>query len=310
MWFVFAPVRFTADAEMVAESDDSFAPLTEATGLLAVSQPGPDLPLGLGDAVGLLHAVPAPTRTSQADHVDLVVPHAALVPLLGDLNSAALRLIPQDTEPLRLLTKYLAILLEDPSLMTTELRHLVVTHVHDLIAMALSAKRDGAAPAHSRGVRAARLRVIKADILESLGNPELTVSAIALRQRVTPRYVHMLFETEGISFSKFVLDARLRRAHRMLSDPRCSGLSVSAIAFAVGFGDLSYFNRTFRRRFGVTPSGLRHSFHADDSSSPVARSASAGMIETVMPETASVRDPVRDPVGRTPDAPVGSRPPA
>jgi AraC-like DNA-binding protein len=29
------------------------------------------------------------------------------------------------------------------------------------------------------------------------------------------------------------------------------------IAFGVGFGDVSHFNRMFRRRFGETPSGVR-----------------------------------------------------
>jgi AraC-like DNA-binding protein len=32
---------------------------------------------------------------------------------------------------------------------------------------------------------------------------------------------------------------------------------VSDIAFAVGFGDLSYFNRSFRRCFGCMPSDAR-----------------------------------------------------
>ena len=51
--------------------------------------------------------------------------------------------------------------------------------------------------------------------------------------------------------------ARLARAHRMLTDPRHVGRPVSAIAFDVGFGDLSHFNRTFRRRYGATPSDVR-----------------------------------------------------
>jgi len=29
------------------------------------------------------------------------------------------------------------------------------------------------------------------------------------------------------------------------------------VAFDAGFGDLSYFNRVFRRRFGATPSDVR-----------------------------------------------------
>jgi AraC-like DNA-binding protein len=43
----------------------------------------------------------------------------------------------------------------------------------------------------------------------------------------------------------------------MLADRRHQGRSISAIAFEVGFGNLSYFNRTFRRHFGMTPSDAR-----------------------------------------------------
>jgi AraC-like DNA-binding protein len=259
VWFDIAtPMRYWRTPTMVAEGDDSLAVLMKQHGLLAMSQRNRAVSLGEGDAVALLHAEPARMIISRAKHIGLKVPRAALVPLVGDVESAAMRLIPQDNEALRLLMIYLGALREDPALMTAELRAVAVTHIHDLIAIALGATRDGAAIANRRGMRAARLRAIKADILTNLGNLDLTVTAIALRQHVTPRYIHMLFETAGITFSAFVLGERLTRAHRMLSNPCCAGSSVSAIAFAAGFGDLSYFNRTFRRRFGATPSELRH----------------------------------------------------
>jgi AraC-like DNA-binding protein len=67
----------------------------------------------------------------------------------------------------------------------------------------------------------------------------------------------MLFEEEDTTFTEFVLERRLDRAHRMLADPRSADRNISTIAFDAGFGDLSYFNRTFRRRFGRTPSDVR-----------------------------------------------------
>jgi AraC-like DNA-binding protein len=67
----------------------------------------------------------------------------------------------------------------------------------------------------------------------------------------------MLFEPEGVSFTTYVINQRLARAHRMLCDPLFDHRSISAIALAVGFGDISYFNRTFRRCFGATPSDVR-----------------------------------------------------
>jgi AraC-like DNA-binding protein len=44
----------------------------------------------------------------------------------------------------------------------------------------------------------------------------------------------------------------------MLVDLRFGDRSISAVAYEAGFGDLSYFNRTFRRRYGATPSDVRH----------------------------------------------------
>jgi uncharacterized membrane protein YkvA (DUF1232 family)/AraC-like DNA-binding protein len=137
--------------------------------------------------------------------------------------------------------------------------------------MALGASHNGAAIANCREMGAARLKAIKADILENLGD-ELTVTAVALRQGITPRYIQMLFEIEGATFSEYVLGQRLIRAYGMISDPRFAGLNITTVAFASGFGDLSYFNRTFRRRFGTTPSELRKTVYRDERTSrPVGR---------------------------------------
>jgi AraC-like DNA-binding protein len=44
----------------------------------------------------------------------------------------------------------------------------------------------------------------------------------------------------------------------MLTDRRCLHLAIIDIAFAASFGDVSHFNRQFRRRFGDTsPPGVR-----------------------------------------------------
>ena len=43
----------------------------------------------------------------------------------------------------------------------------------------------------------------------------------------------------------------------MLRDARSAAHSISSIAHEVGFGDLSYFNRTFRRHYNAAPSDVR-----------------------------------------------------
>ena len=149
------------------------------------------------------------------------------------------------------------VLLGEPALPTHELQQLAIAHIYDLAALAMGATRDAAEIASSRGLAAARLREIKSDIAASLSRGEISVAEIAQRQRVTPRYIQMLFENEGATFTEFVRNARLNRAYRMLRDPRFADRSISTIAFDAGFTDLSYFNRLFRRRFGGTPSDIR-----------------------------------------------------
>jgi AraC-like DNA-binding protein len=54
-------------------------------------------------------------------------------------------------------------------------------------------------------------------------------------------------------------ELRLRKAAELLANGEGR---VSDIAFDCGFNDLSYFNRCFRRRFGLTPTAARGSNRA------------------------------------------------
>jgi AraC-like DNA-binding protein len=129
--------------------------------------------------------------------------------------------------------------------------------MHDLAALAIGATADAAAVAGGRGVRAARLRAVKAYIAENLTDRQLSINTAAALHGVTPRYVSRLFESEATTFSEFVLGQRLNRTRRMLAAPAFADRTVSSIAFEAGFGDISYFNRAFRRLYGATPSEVR-----------------------------------------------------
>jgi len=184
-------------------------------------------------------------------------PFHKLAPLVADLDASLVRLIPANSDSLRLLVHYAGLLRDEAALATAPIRSLVAAQLRDLAALAIGATSDAADAAGGRGVRAARLHAIKADIGENFANQHFSINAVAARHGISPRYVSRLFEQEAETFSEFVLGQRLNRAHRMLSDPLLDRKSVSDIAFESGFGDLSYFNRVFRRVYGATPSDVR-----------------------------------------------------
>ena len=178
-----------------------------------------------------------------------------LAATVRDVEAACVRVLP--AEPVALLKHYAAAVQHPSMLATQELQHVFVTHIHDLIALALGATQDGTEIAGGRGLPAARLRAVKDDIFANLQRPDLSLDALAKRQGISPRYIRMLFAAEATSFSDFVRAQRLARAHRMLRSPQYSALAISTIAYNAGFGDLSHFNHAFRRAYGATPSDVR-----------------------------------------------------
>lgn len=250
-------MRVIRTRELLADGNDSMVLQVSMTGN-NFSHLGRELEVAPGDAI-LGTTADTGTFISLAAHskcVLLSLSRSNLRPLLADFDAALVRPVPAKSPALRLLMEYVGIFSESETL-SPELHHLAVTHVYDLVAASLGTNRDAAETANRRGVRAARLRAAKSIILGNLGIHGLSAATVAAHLGVTPRYVHMLFETETLSFTEFVLHHRLARAHRMLTDPRSAGLSISAVAYDAGFGDLSYFNRSFRRRFSRTPSELR-----------------------------------------------------
>jgi AraC-like DNA-binding protein len=195
---------------------------------------------------------PAPVRIAA-----MRIPHRALAVLVANLGDAPMRLIPKETASLRLLATYLRAIDMGHALDSPGLCPAVATHIHDLVALSVGAARDFHEVAEERSVRAARLRTIEADIAANVGDCELNVSSVAARHGVTPRYVQKVFASEGTTFSEYVLDRRLCAAYRLLTNPRLGDRSIASVAFDSGFADLSYFNRTFRRRYSATPTEVR-----------------------------------------------------
>jgi AraC-like DNA-binding protein len=237
--------------ELLSDGKDDVVLHIHETGRRIVSQLGREAAVEPGGGLVTSNSdtsimvLPEPTHFAS-----IGVPRKLMMALVPDLEDTLVRPLSPDAGVLRLLVHYLDILEDKHALRTPELRHAVATHIHDLCALAIGATRDAAEIAKGRGLRAARLRAIKADIVQNLSDGDVSAAALALRQRVTPRYIHKLFESEGMTLSRFVLYQPLARVHRMLTDPRHTGLTIGAIAYRVGFGDLSTFNREFRRHFG------------------------------------------------------------
>jgi AraC-like DNA-binding protein len=240
-----------------ADASDDFFLGVNVKGRSIALQKGQEIEFGDGDAVLLscAEASFAIVRPTTADFIGIRVPRKAIAPLVHGLNGR-MRCIRGGTAIVRLLTSYVRaipdILAESPGG-----SGIVTNHLYDLIALSLGTSLN-ATIGIARSVRAARFRAIQSDIATHLNDESLTIANIAERHGVTSRYIHKLFAIEGTTFTHYVLQQRLDRTYRLLRDQRYASRSITSIAYEAGFNDLSYFNRTFRRRYSATPSNIRN----------------------------------------------------
>lgn len=82
----------------------------------------------------------------------------------------------------------------------------------------------------------------------------LSLGALAREAGMSVFHFARVFrELQGLPPHRYLTHVRLTRAEGRLRQ----GASVTETCFAVGFGSLSHFVTSFRRRFGVTPSATR-----------------------------------------------------
>ena len=251
----YSPSAFGRTAHLTSDGNDDFlfhicqaSPYRDTLRDKVVEQ-------GEGNLVNNAHPSFVASNTD-GTALSVVIPRKLLMPLVPDTEDLARTAIAHDSLEMRLLRNYLVALLGAPSA-NPATAEAVGRHVLDLVALVLGAGADVAHEATQNGLRAARWLALRQSIVARLSNSDVSLSSIAAINGMSKRHVQRMFEDAGTSFSDFVLDQRLRLAHHQLTNPLYRHRRISDIALDAGFGDLSNFNRSFRRRYGMTPSDAR-----------------------------------------------------
>lgn len=86
----------------------------------------------------------------------------------------------------------------------------------------------------------------------NIDNPLFGVEKMALEMGMSRTSMHRKIKSiTGFSPSEFIRDVRMKKAAQLLINQTDS---VAQISLAVGFEDHSYFSKSFKKKFGATPS--------------------------------------------------------
>jgi AraC-like DNA-binding protein len=249
-------MRFKRSKANIVDGDDSIGIVVCSPSRSQLSQRGQEIELRAGDAIALLNSEPASVSYAEGLQFGLSIPRDAMTTRVTNVDALTVRPISRRTEALRLLMTYLKSALKEGALAAPKLRDVVVTHIHDLAALALS-ECAPLGESSASAVVAARHSAALNHIVGHFQDPELSLEEVARCQGISPRYLQHLMTSLGTSFTERVNELRLQRAFALLIEPPGSARRISDIALEVGFSDISHFNRLFRTRFGVSPRGVR-----------------------------------------------------
>lgn len=261
-----SPMQFIATG---ADPDSALAFVLATTAPMRITVGGRSVDLepmgtGLADAA---HEGADVSQLAEGRFKSLFIERRTLLTYCPDAEDRIARPLEQNPALAAMLHQYYDLTVQHAPGLDALAQSAVSQHLLDLVVLMLGTRRDETELAKDRGLVAARLEAIKADILVRLGDGSLTLAAVAQHHRSSPRSIQLLFERAGTTFSEFVLEQRLMRAARLLRNPLHRMSKISDIAYLSGFNDLSYFHRTFRRRFGMTPLDAK-ALHAETGSKP------------------------------------------
>jgi AraC family transcriptional regulator, positive regulator of tynA and feaB len=98
-----------------------------------------------------------------------------------------------------------------------------------------------------------RLQEVLRYIEVHLSDPKLSITTVAKGCGISTRYLSFLLKLHGTPFSTLVWEKRLKMASRWLAQSKPTDISISEIAYRVGFKSPAHFSRMFKRVYNVCP---------------------------------------------------------
>ncbi|MFF0739068.1 helix-turn-helix domain-containing protein [Streptomyces sp. NPDC004111] len=264
------PLRLVRDAPTVSDgSGDAVALLVQRGGVLELSQDGrtarvSDGQLALVDLRGDFSL----TSGADASYVLFRLPVHALYVSAGALRSVTARVFTAPgglAVPLPALLSHLerTALRDSPDHTPAAVRERLGGLVTDLVA-ALVDEAGEAGDVPSANGPGHLVAAVRAYIDRQLGDPDLSAEQIAAAHRISVRYLHRLFEGEGVTVGRLIQSRRVERCAEELARRGRVGPSLAVVAARWGFRSAAHFSRAFKAVHGYPPEQWRRRVSAGE----------------------------------------------
>jgi AraC-like DNA-binding protein len=253
-------VQVATDVDVVRRSHDDVRLdrcehmflLLQLEGNCGVEQNGRLNKIQPGDCVLVDSATPTTFhfKGEFSNHLSIHLPRQTVLADAGRQIEVARRLDAEDPMSVMLMALTAKMLrTEAADARAPQLRQLLIQATRQAFAA------DPATAAPFASERASRLELAQMLIDRNLSEERLTPQWLARKIGVSMRTLQDDFCALGATATSYIRDRRLKFAREMLNEMRSGAriATIAEVAFAAGFNDISYFNRSFKKAFSCQP---------------------------------------------------------
>lgn len=187
----------------------------------------------------------------------LSVPEKTMQDVFEDVDNFLGVKMPYEKAPHSILSNVVKGVTEHQEHLAPQLMQRLEANILDLLGTSLYAESNHFSH-ESTCSKQSQIEEIKRIIKLNLDNPNLSIEFITQQMDISTRYLHMIFKSEGISVSRYIMQQRLSACAKALTHPDYQHHSSTDIAMQWCFSDSSHFNRCFKACYGLTPGQYRN----------------------------------------------------
>jgi AraC family transcriptional regulator, positive regulator of tynA and feaB len=235
----------------------------QISGRVAMEHDGREIIAETGDILLLDSTLPySASFTSESVMLLVKVPRLALEARLGTVREVIARPVKTTAGEAGLVSSFLAALPAHVGSLGMTAQQMVREQVLDLASIAL-ASETARKPRLSSAQAFAAMKV-RAAIDARLSDPGLDADSVANAAGVSVRYANLVLSREGESIMRRIQTRRLARCRQAIADPLQAHRTLTEIAYAWGFSDMTHFARRFRAAYGILPNEYRYSVQVNN----------------------------------------------
>ena len=196
------------------------------------------------------------TVNSRFDLLTVIIPRRRLTHLLARPDSLHATMVDPNSGTGLLVVNFLRALYQSAPLLSQSEASAAAASLLELLALAFNGVTYQSGDAPETMAQAELLRVqnfIKANLASPALGPDMAVTALGISRA----RLYRLFAPVG-GIAEYVREQRLRRCRADLVSNHLAHRQIAEIAYGWGFADPAHFARSFKQRFGRTPSEVRH----------------------------------------------------